>query len=354
MHAVILAGGEGARLRPLTLACPKPIVPLLNVPFLHYQLAWLRRHGIREAVLACAYGVEAISRAMGDGSSAGVRLRYFVETEPLGTAGGLRNAADPGEGLLVVLNGDVLTDLDLTAMIRLHRERGARATIAITPVEDPTRYGLVLINPDGRILEFLEKPAREQVTANTINAGVYVLDQSLLPLIPKGEVVSMERGFFPELLARQIAFFGYAASAYWLDIGTPEHYRRAQVDLLTGAVATDVQPEGTREGNLWIGKESVISAQARLIGPAVIGRGARLAAECRVEPFTVIGDGVALERGSRVEGAVLWQDVYVGPGARLSSCVVADRCRIGANAEIGPGVVLGSGSVVPDGARLGA
>lgn len=352
MQAVILAGGQGTRLLPLTLTCPKPIVPLLNIPFLTYQLSWLRRHGIREAVLACSYGLEPIRRVMGDGSAAGMALGYAVEPEPLGTAGGLRNAADPGAGTLVVLNGDVLTDLDLTGMLRLHEQRGARASLALTPVEDPTRYGLVETGSDGRVLRFVEKPAREQVTVNTINAGVYILERSLLELIPKGCPVSMEREFFPELLARRVAFFGHVARGYWLDIGSPDAYRRAQADLLTGAVATAVEPPGTRTGNLWIGEESIISREARLTGPAVIGRGARLAAECCVEPFTVLGDGTSLERGSRLDAAVLWDEVYVGPGARLSGCVIADRCRIGANAEIGPGAVLGSGSIVPDGARV--
>ncbi len=352
MPPVILAGGQGTRLRPLTLTCPKSIVPLLNVPFLHYQLAWLRRHGIREAILACSYGLDAIRRVMGDGGVAGVSLGYAVEPEPLGTAGALRNAADPGSGPLAVLNGDVLTDLDLTAMLRFHEQCGADATIALTPVEDPTLYGLVETDLDGRILKFLEKPARDQITVNTINAGVYILNPRLLELIPKGRKVSMEREFFPELLARGIPFFGRVSHAYWLDIGSPDKYRRAQADLLTGTIATDIQPAGTRTGSLWIGEESVISAEAHLTGPAVIGRHTRLASDCRVEPFTVLGDGTSLERECHLKRAVLWQDVRVGPGARLSDCVIADHCRIGANAEIGPGVVLEAGSVVSDGARL--
>jgi len=352
MHAVILAGGEGTRLRPLTLSCPKPIVPLLNTPFLHYQLVWLRRHRVREAVLACSHGVSDIRRVMGDGARAGMSLDYAVEPAPLGTAGALRNAADPGDGLLVVLNGDVLTDLDFTAMLRLHEQARARATIYLTPVEDPTPYGLVETDPDGRILRFLEKPSRDQVTVNTINAGVYILDRALLELVPKGRVVSMEREFFPELLARRIPFFGYTSKCYWLDIGSPDKYLRAQMDLLAGTVATDVNPSGTRTGSLWIGEESVISAEAHVTGPAVIGRRARLAAGCRLDPFTVLGDGASLERGSHLESAVLWRNVHVGPGARLSGCLIADGCRIGANAEIGPGAVLGAGSVVPDGARV--
>lgn len=354
MEAVILAGGLGTRLRPLTLTCPKPIVPLLNIPFLHYQLAWLRRHGVRQATLACSYGVDRVREVMGDGHGLGVSLTYAVESEPLGTAGALRNAAEPEDGSLVVLNGDLLTDLDLTAMLRFHAARGARATIALTPVEDPTRYGLVETDPDGRIRTFLEKPAPEQITVNTINAGVYVLDRRLLELIPAGRVFSMERELFPDLLARRIPFFGHVTRAYWRDIGSAEVYREVQADLLAGAVATDIRPPGARRGDLWIGDGSVISAEARLAGPALIGRRTRLAPGCRIEPFTVLGDGTSVERGSRLEGAILWHDVQVGPDARLSRCVIAEGCRIGANAEIGPGAVLAAGSVVPDGARLSA
>ncbi|MFQ5899337.1 MAG: sugar phosphate nucleotidyltransferase [Candidatus Methylomirabilia bacterium] len=354
VQAIILAGGQGTRLHPLTLTCPKPLVPLLNIPFLHYQLAWLRRHGIREAMLACSYRVETIRQVLRDGSGLGMHLRYAVEQEPLGTAGAIRNAADLGDRLVVVLNGDVLTDMDLTAMLRFHEARGARASIFLTPVSDPTRFGLVETDLEGRVRSFLEKPTPAQVTTNTINAGVYILDPGLLQLIPRGQVISMEREFFPGLLASHIPLFGHTAEAYWLDIGNPESYRRAQVDLLAGAVATDTHPAGTRTGSLWIGEESVIPPGSRVTGPAVIGRGVRLTPDCRVEPFTVLGDGARVQNGSCLERAVLWENVDVGPGATLRDCIVADRCRIGAQAQVGPGVVLGAGTVVPAFARLPA
>ena len=353
MLAVILAGGLGTRLQPLTLTRPKPIVPVLNVPFLRYQLAWLHQHGVREAVLACSYGVEAIREGIGDGRSLGMLLAYAVEPEPLGTAGALRNAADAGDGLVAVLNGDILTDLDLTAMSAFHRGRRSRATIYLTAVDDPTRYGLVETDADGRILSFLEKPSPEQVTVNTINGGVYILERGLLELIPKGIPFSMEREFFPALLAHRIPFFGHVGRAYWIDIGAPDRYRQVQADLMAGKVATPIEPSGTRAGNLWIDQESIVSAEAGLTGPAVIGRRTRVGPGCRVGPFTVLGDGAILEEGSSVVRAVLWQDVHVGAGARLTDCVIADGCRIGASAEIGPGAVLGAESVVPDGARIG-
>src|SRR6266545_746209 len=249
--AVILAGGQGTRLRPLTNSHPKSVVPLLNIPFLAYQLALLRRHGVERAVLSCSYLVDEVRRIMGDGTAWGVRLDYAVEAEPLGTAGGVRNAADllgdtggdsggdsggdtGGDlegGLVVVLNGDVLTDVHLSDMLRFHAERGARATIFLTRVSDPGPYGLVELAGDGRVTRFVEKPGPAERTANTVNAGIYVLDSALLARIPPGRVASMEREFFPGLLGDGLPFFGWIGDGYWIDIGSPEKYRQAQLDL---------------------------------------------------------------------------------------------------------------------------
>jgi len=322
-------------------------VPLLNLPFLHYQLALLRRHGVKDVVLACSYLVESIRAVLGDGRDLGVNLRYAVEAEPLGTAGGVRNAADVTDGKLVVLNGDVLTDVDLGAMLSFHEARGARASIYLTPVEDPTPYGLVETDAGGRILRFLEKPAREQITTNTINAGIYLLDRELLELIPKAQAVSMEREFFPGLLARQVPFFGFVARAYWLDIGNPEQYRRAHVDLLRGAVATPLSPPGTRRGDVWVGAGMAIAAGASVKGPSVLGSGVTLEEDASVGPFTVIGNGVSVGRGSRVEASVLWDHVWIGHGALLRECVVGSGARIGPGARVGPGAAVAENDVVP-------
>jgi NDP-sugar pyrophosphorylase family protein len=351
MQAVILAGGQGTRLRPLTLTCPKPLVPLLNVPFLHYQIALLRQHGVRDIVVSGSDRWEMIQAAMGDGSAFGVRLRYAVEPEPLGTGGGLRNAAGLVDSRVVVLNGDVLTDLDLTAMIAAHAERKARATIALTAVENPGQYGVVEADPDGRVLRFLEKPAPGQSTARTVNAGAYVLDRELLDLIPSGRVTSIEREFFPRLLAENFPVFGWNADAYWLDIGTPQKYRQAHRDLLSGALRTPVTPPGTKRETVWIGEGTVIDPGAVLSGPAILGRDVRLAPNARVGSFSVLGDRCVVEAGGVVEAAVLWDDVRVGEGASLHDCVAGAGCRIGARARVGPGVVLGSG-VVPDASQL--
>ena len=350
--AVILAGGQGTRLRPLTLGTPKPIVPLLNVPFLAYQLALLRRHGIHDVVLSCSYLVDEVRRAMGDGAAHGVRLSYAVETDPLGTAGGVRNAVDLVRGLVVVLNGDILADLDLGAMLRFHRERGARATLYLTRVPDPTQYGLVELDSDGAIRAFVEKPAPDRVTTDTVNAGVYALDRSVVTAIPTGRAVSIERETFPGLLRDRVPFFGWVSGSYWLDIGSPAKYRQGQLDLLAGKVATDVAPPGDARARRFVAPGARVAPDATIAAPCVIGPGSRVEPGARVGPNAVLGAGCVVGAGARIEGAIVWDDVTVGPGAVLHDCIVASGARIGAGADLGPGAVLGAGASVPDRARL--
>lgn len=302
---------------------------------------------MRDVVLACSYLVESVRARLGDGRELGVRLGYAVEQEPLGTAGGVRNAAALTAGRLVVLNGDVLTDVDLTGMLGFHEARGARATIYLTPVEDVTAYGLVETEPDGRIRRFVEKPAPEQITTNTVNAGIYVLERELLDLIPAGRVVSMERDFFPGLLERRVPFYGFVARAYWRDIGSPEAYRLAQMDLLQGVVDTPLTPPGTRSDDVWVGAGVSLAANAVVRGPAVLGSAVRLEPEARVGPLSVLGDNVRVGRGARVEGAVLWENVSVGEAAVVRDCVVGSGAVIGRGACVAAGAVVAENEVVP-------
>ena len=352
LQAVILAGGLGTRLRPLTLNRPKPVVPLLNVPFLHYQLALLAAHGVRDVILSVSHLPEMIRRVMAAEPVAGVRLRDVVETEPLGTAGGVRNAADLVDGRVVVLNGDILTDLDLGAMLALHDARGAKASIYLTPVENPTAYGLVELGPEGRVRRFLEKPGWEEVTTNTINAGVYVLERELLDWIPKGQVHSLEREFFPMLLERGVPFFGHVAAGYWLDIGTTAKYLQAHQDLLGRQVGAHVSPRGRPGPEGWVDPSVEVAPSARLRGPVVIGPGCRLEADAVVGPGVSLGAGCRIGAGAHLETGVLWEDVQVDPGARLHGCLIGRGARIGAHAVVPPGAVLGDGSVLSDYSRL--
>ncbi|HEV8641362.1 MAG TPA: NDP-sugar synthase [Methylomirabilota bacterium] len=347
-----MAGGQGTRLRPLTLARAKPVVPLLNRPFLAYQLALLKAHGITDVLLSCSYRVEDIRAALA-GETFGVSLRYVVEKEPLGTGGGVRNAADLARGTVFVLNGDILTDVDLSAMRRFHEAQGARVTILLTRVDDPRLYGVVETTADGRIRRFREKPtADEAITTDTVNAGVYLIEAELLRRMPADHPVSIEREFFPALIAEGLPCFGWRPPAYWRDIGSPGAYRAAQMDLLDGGVQTPLPPPGTSRAGAWVAEGGAVAADARIEAPSVVGRDVAIHARARVGPRAVIGAGSTIGPGARVEEAVLWERVQVGAGAVVRECVVGAEARIGAHAQVGAGVVLETGAVIADHTRL--
>jgi NDP-sugar pyrophosphorylase family protein len=293
--------------------------------------------------------VEDVRRAMADGRAYGVTLRYAVETEPLGTAGGLKNAIGLVGGLVLVLNGDVLTDADLSAMLRFHAERRAAATIDLVPVPDPTPYGLVELGEAGRIRRFIEKPEPADVTTSTINAGIYLLDRTLLGRIPDGRMVSIEREFFPGLLADHIPFYGWVGDHYWLDIGNPAKYREAQLDLMTGKVFCPITELDPSRDRCRVAEDVVLSPTARITGPCVIGAGSRLGPECRVGPETVLGERCIVGRGAHITGAVLWDRVSIGEGAALTDCIIASGVRVGAGSLVGPGVVVEANRVIEAG-----
>jgi mannose-1-phosphate guanylyltransferase len=347
-QAVILAGGQGTRLRPLTLTRAKPVVPLLNRPFLAYQLSLLREHGVADVILSCSYRVDDVERALGDGGSLGVRLRYVVEKEPLGTGGGVRNAADLTAGRVFVLNGDVLCDVDLTAMRRFHESRGSRTTIYLAPVEDPRAYGLVETDAGGRIERFREKPGPDEpISTNLINAGVYLIDAALLRRMPPDRPVSIEREFFPALIADGVPCFGWAPETYWRDIGNPRAYLAAQMDLLQRRVKTALAPPGDVRDGSWVGKGTHVPPGARVIGPSVVGEQVTIGAEVSIGPLAVIGDGCAIGAGARIERSVLWERVAVGSQTVIQDAVIGSDARIGAHVAVGPGAVVESGSVLP-------
>jgi NDP-sugar pyrophosphorylase family protein len=352
---VILAGGQGTRLRPLTLARAKPVVPLVNRPFLAHQLALLRAHGVTDVILACSYRVDDIRQALGDARHLGLTLRYVIEDEPRGTGGGVRNAADLAVGTVFVLNGDVLTDVDLTAMRRYHEGHGSRTTIYLTRVDDPRQYGLVETALDGRLRRFREKPGPEEtITTDTINAGVYLIDAALLGRMPADRPVSIEREFFPALIADGVPCFGWTSDAYWRDIGSPAAYRAAQLDLLSGRARSVLAPPGECRDGVWHGAGARVATGATVAGPSALGDDTEVATGAHVGPFTVLGAGSRVGRGARIEGTVVWERADIGPGAMLRDCIVGADTRVGAGARLEPGVVLASGAVVPEGARLSA
>jgi mannose-1-phosphate guanylyltransferase len=325
MQALVLVGGKGTRLRPLTDSVPKPALTLVDRPFLAYLVEWLAAYGVDEVVLACGFLPDQLRAALGDSEHEGTALTYVVEPERRGTAGAFRFAADElGERLgerFLALNGDILCDLDLGALLRAHEQRGARATIALHPVEDSSAYGLVECDADGAVLAFREKTGEPM--PGEVNAGAYVLERSVLDLIPPGREVSIEREVFPRLVGDGLG--ALCLDGYWMDIGTPERYLQASWDILEGRVHTRVQP--TAPG-LLVG------------GGAVVEDGAR------VGPRAVVSPGCRIEDGAWVSGSVLLEGCTVGAGARVSGSILSAGVNVAPGATLA-GAVVGRGETVP-------
>ena len=346
MKAVILAGGEGTRLRPLTLTTPKPVVPVVDRPFLRHQLDLLATAGVTEIVFSVAYRPERIQSVFGDGAALGRKIRYAMEETPLGTGGAVKNAEAELDGTTIVFNGDILTDVDLPAVVRRHREAGASATLVLTPVPNPAAYGLVELDESGRVRRFIEKPDPSQITTDTINAGIYVLEKETLSLMPPGVSHSIERAFFPALLARGDHVAAYVHRGYWIDIGTPEKYLQVHRDILRGRFPVELRGRAAAGG--WIEGEAEIDPGATLEGPFYIGHGCRVAAGARVGPDAVLVGDVRVDEGATVRGSVLWRGAQVGAGARVEGALVGQSVRIGKSAAVTAGAVLGEGTVVSD------
>jgi mannose-1-phosphate guanylyltransferase len=344
-QAVVLVGGEGTRLRPITSRVPKPVVPLVGRPFVGYILENLARHGIERAVFSAGYLAHALEDAIGDGSRYGLAVRYVVEEQPLGTAGAIKNVlGELDGGCLFAFNGDVLTDVDLTAMRAFHRQRKGLATILLTRVDDPRRYGLVEIADDGRVMEFVEKPGAEYAVpahGALINAGVYLLEPEVLDMIPAGRALSIERGVFPQLAAAGL-LYAFVADSYWRDIGTPESYLQAHFDLLQNTIETSVSSD--------LGPSYLFVAPGSRIGPlAVIGAGCVVEAGAEIVE-SVVQDGVTVGPNAKVERSVVVSGAAVGENSHLVNAVVGDGCRIGADNVIANGCCLFPGTVLADGA----
>jgi NDP-sugar pyrophosphorylase family protein len=351
MKAVILAGGEGTRLRPLTLGTPKPIVPVVDRPFLVHQIDLLKSAGIHEIVFSVAYKPERLRETFGTGEAQGVHIEYVSEDPPLGTGGAVRNALPLLDERTVVLNGDILTDVDLRAVIEGHVARKAAGTLVLTPVANPSAYGLVETDASGRILRFIEKPRPDEITTDTINAGVYVLETGTLALMPEKTNVSIERMFFPALIARGDLLAAHVHRSYWVDIGTPEKYRLVHRDILDGrfpvALAGDARSGGT------IHPEARVHQEAILEPPFFVGPLCEIAKDAKVGPHATLVGSVHLGPKSAVRDSVLWEGCRVDEGASLSGALLAKGCRIGRSASVGPGSILGEGTLIPDFSRAG-
>jgi NDP-sugar pyrophosphorylase family protein len=351
VKAVVLVGGEGTRLRPLTLTTPKQMLPIVGVPMIERVLAPLAAHGVDEAVLSLGYLPDAFMSAYPDAVAAGVRLTYAVEPEPLDTAGAIRFAAEKAgvDATFLVLNGDVLTDLDVSALVAFHRERGAEGTIHLHPVPDPSAFGVVPTDESGRVLSFIEKPRRADAPTNLINAGTYVLEPSVLDRIAPDRRVSIEREVFPAMVPDG-RLFAMADGTYWLDTGTPASFVQAQHDLLEGRRGDPPSPGARRIGpGLWVTGSPVVAGE---VGPTCwVGEAALVEAGSRIEG-SAIGPGCVVEPGARVIGSVLLDGARVAAGARVEGSVMGPGSIVGERCAVRPVSVLGAGVVVPSGTEV--
>ncbi len=365
MKAVILVGGLGTRLRPLTCNTPKPMIPLANRPFIEHMLLRLREQGIEEVILAVRYLADQFRATLGNGSRLGIKLHIIEENEPLGTAGAVKNVEHLLDDSTYVFNGDVVSDLDLRAMWEYHRARESKVTIALTPVEDPTQFGLVETDNDQRILRFLEKPRAEDVRTNLINAGTYIIDPDMLSYIPPHEFYMFERGLFPVLLQRKEPVFAYPTRGYWTDIGQPQQYLDVNHDILIGRVPVSF-PGREIANRVWLDGEASIDEHVQLVGPLVIGPDVTIGRGAQIIGPAVIGARCQIGRDASLEGAVLWEDNRIEEGAYLRRCVlgrgnvigartniiggtiISDNCEIGADNRLDRGIRLWPGTLLKD------
>jgi len=353
MQALILVGGEGTRLRPLTSTVPKPVMPLVDRPFISYMIEWLRGHGVDDMVMSCGFLAAGVRNVLGDGSGLGVKLRYVEEPRPLGTGGALKFAESLLDERFFMLNGDVLTDFDLSGQLAQHEETHARCTLALMGVEDPSAYGLVRLNDDRSVKGFLEKPSPDQIDTDLISAGAYVLERDVLELIPPDTNASIERDVFPELVGDGL--YGFAGDGYWLDIGTPDRYLQATFDILERNVATAV---GNELGDNYLSVAGDGSFTGRVVPPARVGTGCRIAGDARVGSLAVLGDNVRVGESTTIERAVVFDGAEIGPNCHLRYCILGAGARIGANTHIedgtvlGEGVTVGSDNILTHGARI--
>jgi mannose-1-phosphate guanylyltransferase/phosphomannomutase len=342
MQAVIMAGGFGTRLRPLTNNLPKPMIPMANRPMMEHIVDLVRAHGMRRLVTLLYFQPEVIERHFGDGADFGVSMRYLTATEDYGTAGAVKFAAPELEGPCLIISGDVLTDFDLTQAIAFHQDRKALATIVLTRVENPLQYGLVITDPEGRITRFLEKPSWSEVFTDTVNTGIYLVEPEALGFIPPRTEFDFSRDLFPLLMREERPLYGYVASGYWRDVGDLIEYRLAHRDILAGAVKVNVP--GTKvaglDRDIWLGEGSRVDFTAALRGSVLIGRHARVEANARITD-SVIGDRCVIHEGASISGAVLWGDVRVGRGAVLTENVVGTGSEVRARARLFEGALIG-------------
>jgi mannose-1-phosphate guanylyltransferase / phosphomannomutase len=349
-----MAGGEGTRLRPMTANQPKPLLPVANRPIMEHVLRLLKRHGFTETVVTVHFLASLVRNYFGDGDDVGMSLQYATEEMPAGTAGSVKNAEDElRDGPFLVISGDALTDLDLTEMVRFHKRNGALVTVGLTRVPNPLEFGIIIVDDEGRIQRFLEKPTWGQVFSDTVNTGVYVMEPEVLAEVPSGEAVDWSADVFPRLLKQGAPLFGWIADGYWEDVGTHESYLKAQADVLSGRVEADIAGFEVSPG-LWVAEGAELDPEAILSGPLCVGEYAKIEAGAQLREFTVIGNNVVVKEGAFLHRAVVHNNVYVGQGATLRGCVIGKNTDVMASARIEESAVVGDECLIEPEAYLSA
>ncbi len=352
MKAVVMAGGEGTRLRPLTSSRPKPLVPVLNKPCMQHTIELLRRHGITDIVVTLYYLADEIEGYFGDGSELGVNLIYTVEDTPLGTAGSVKKAEEYlKDDTFIIVSGDALTDLDVDKALAFHREKQAMATLVLQHVDNPLEFGVVITDDGGRVRRFLEKPSWGEVFSDTVNTGMYILEPSIFAYMEPEKNYDWSSDIFPQLLTEEKPMFGYVLGEYWTDVGSLQQYRQAQYEMLGGM--TQLPIEGRREGgSVWIGAGTEIDPSAQIIGPVYIGKNCRIKAGAHIGPETVIGDNCLIEESATLQRAIVWDSNYIGARSQLTACTVCFRCTIKEDVVIQEGAVIGDRCHIEDGSTI--
>lgn len=352
MKAVVMAGGEGTRLRPITVHRPKPLAPICNRPIMEHIVALLKRHGITDIVTTLHYMADEIQSYFGDGSDWGVNIIPSIEDTPLGTAGSVKKAEEHlKDDSFVIVSGDALTDVDLDKAIRFHREKGAVATLILYRVNNPLEFGVVVTEEDGRIKQFLEKPSWSEVLSDRVNTGMYILEPEIFDYMQPGEPYDFSQDLFPALLRQGKPVYGYVMDEYWCDVGSLQQYREAQYNMLEGRVKLDM-PGMMHATQVWVEPGAQIDETAQIVAPVVIGRNCKIKAGAQVGPLSVIGDNSIIERDAKVERSILWDSEYVGNNTRIESAIVCSRVTIGDDCLVQEDAVIGEKCHIESGCTI--
>src|SRR5919109_449757 len=351
MKAVVMAGGEGTRLRPLTSNQPKPMVPMVNRPLMEHIVLLLKKHGMTDIIVTVQFLASLVRRYFGDGEDLGVSLAYATEESPLGTAGSVKNAEGALDEPFLVISGDALTDIDLEKVTAFHREKGALVTVVLSRQPNPLDYGIVIADDEGRIERFLEKPGWGQVFSDTVNTGIYVLEPEIFDYIPPDTPFDFSKDLFPILLEKGAPIYGYVADGYWCDVGNVEAYMRAHQDILDGRVDVSIDGFEISDG-VWIGEGAIVDPEARIDGPVVLGEHAKVEAGAHVREFTVLGNNAVVKSGSFLHRAIVHDNAYIAEGVNLRGCVLGRNADVRRGARLEEGVVLGDEGFVGEDAVL--